>query len=261
MNRISVVIVDDEPIARRTLRECCVATPDLDVVGEFGDPRAALEAIGALRPQLVFLDIQMLTMSGIELARALDPATLPFIVFVTAYDHYAVEAFEVNAIDYLLKPFDDERFARTVDRVRSRITHGAPGDPAARLDALLATLEQATGRPPTPKLRLITATHGRQVLLDPAEVRLVEADRNYVRIRVGGELHQVRSTLQQIEDALASPSLLKVSRSCLVNMHFVHEVSRTPRGDFILVFADGTTVTSSEGYRERVRSYLDELRI
>lgn len=259
--RIRVVIVDDEPAARRTLRECCAATPDLEVVGEFGDPRAALEAIRTLRPALVFLDIQMVTMTGLDLARALDRAAPPAIVFVTAYDHYAVDAFEVNAIDYLLKPFDDERFARTVERVRSRVQGDGQIDRAQRLDALLATLEQATGRRPQHAPRLLTATHGRQVLVDPAEVRLVEADRNYVRIRVAGESHHVRATLQQVEQALESPTMLKVSRSCLVNMRFVHEVNRTLRGDFILVLADGTTVTSSEGYRDRVRAYLDGLRI
>src|SRR6266478_9497938 len=111
---MDVIIVDDEPAARRTLRECCAREPDLRIVGEYGDSRTALEGIRGRPPDLLFLDIQMDLLSGIALARSLDPRALPLIVFVTAYDHYALEAFEVSAVDYLLKPFDDERFRRTL---------------------------------------------------------------------------------------------------------------------------------------------------
>ena len=117
---MDVMIVDDEPSARRAVRECCEREPDLKVIGEYGDARAALEGIRQQPPQVLFLDIQMDSMTGMELARALDPLTLPLIVFVTAYDHYALEAFEVSAVDYLLKPFDDARFRATVERVRRR---------------------------------------------------------------------------------------------------------------------------------------------
>src|SRR5205807_2049204 len=113
---MDVIIVDDEPAARRTLRECCAREADLRIVGEYGDSGSALEAIRGRPPDLLFLDIQMDLLSGIALARALDPRALPLIVFVTAYDHYALEAFEVSAVDYLLKPFDDERFRRTLER-------------------------------------------------------------------------------------------------------------------------------------------------
>src|SRR5450432_2710185 len=117
---MEVMIVDDEPAARRSVRDGWAREPDLHVVGEYADARAALEAIRIKPPQVLFLDIQMDSMTGMELARALDPVTLPLIVFVTAYDHYALEAFEVSAVDYLLKPFDDARFRRTLERVRPR---------------------------------------------------------------------------------------------------------------------------------------------
>jgi len=128
---MEVMIVDDEPVARRSVRECCDREPDLKVIGEYGDPRAALEAIRAHSPQLLFLDIQMDSMSGLALARALDPLTLPLIVFVTAYDQYALEAFEVSAVDYLLKPFDDARFKATLARVRRRHPLQVPSRSAA----------------------------------------------------------------------------------------------------------------------------------
>ncbi len=261
---MDVIIVDDEPAARRTLRECCAAEPDLRVVGEFGDGRAALEAIRARPPQLLFLDIQMDTMSGIEVARHLDPATLPSIVFVTAYDQYALEAFEVNATDYLLKPFDETRFRRSLERVRAR--HAQPLAPAAgerqaALDAVLSQLERLARPASDRRPRLLAEANGALHMLDVADIELVESDRNYVRIRVGRDTFHARSTLAQAEGALAGQPMLRISRSCLVNVDHVREISRTPRGDFILVLAGGATVTSSEGFRDKVRDYLDRLKL
>ncbi len=256
---MDVIIVDDEPAARRTLRECCAAEPDLRVVAEYGDGRTALEAIRATPPQLLFLDIQMDTMTGIEVARGLEPATLPAIVFVTAYDHYALQAFEVNATDYLLKPFDDARFRRTVERIRRR--HEAPPERHLALDALLSQLERLARAAPERRPRLLAESGGALHMLDVADIELVESDRNYVRIRVGRDGFHARTTLAQAEQALAGQSMLRISRSCLVNMKHVREVSRTLRGDFILVLACGATVTSSEGFRERVRQYLETLKL
>ena len=264
---MDVIIVDDEPAARRTLRECCAAEPDLRVIGEFGDGRAALEAIRARPPQLLFLDIQMDTMNGIEVARRLDPATLPSIVFVTAYDQYALEAFEVNATDYLLKPFDESRFRRTLERVRARQAQSqgpasaSAADRQAALDAVLSQLERLA-RPATDRRpRLLAEANGPLHMLDVADIELVESDRNYVRIRVGRDSFHARSTLAQAELALAGQPMLRISRSCLVNVEHVREISRTPRGDFILVLAGGATVTSSEGFRDKVREYLDRLKL
>ncbi len=261
MRPMRVIIVDDEPAGRRTLRECCALHPDLEVIGEYADPRLALAAIRDASPQLLFLDIRMDTMTGIELARSLDPATLPLIVFVTAYDHYALEAFEVSATDYLLKPFDDERFGGMLERVRRR--HGAEtaAERAAALEALVVRLESGTRAVAAGSQRLIAEAYGRQHVLDPALIEVVEADRNYVRIRIGAETYHARSTLQQAEQILQTQPMLKVSRSCLVSMNHVRELSRTPRGDFILVLAGGATVTSSEGFRDRVRAYLEQMKL
>jgi two-component system, LytTR family, response regulator len=258
---VKVVIVDDEPAARRAVRECCEREPDLEVAGEYGDSRAALEAIRAQPPDLLFLDIQMDALTGMGLARALDPANLPLIVFVTAYDHYALEAFEVSAVDYLLKPFDEVRFRAMLERVRRR--HAAPSAPdrEAALAALLGQLERSARALADAQPRVLAEAGSRMHMLEVSQVEVVEADRNYVRLTIGREVFHARSTLQQAEKSFQQQPMLRISRSCLVNMSHVKEISRTPRGDFILVVAGGTTVTSSEGYRDPVRQYLERLKL
>jgi two-component system LytT family response regulator len=257
---MDVIIVDDEPAGRRTLRELCRAEQDLDVVGEYADGLTALAAIRALRPHLIFLDVQMDPMSGIELARALDLESLPSLVFVTAYDTHALEAFEVCAVDYLLKPFDQERFRRTLSRVRPRHCAHPPDDRQALLATLLARLDQARAVPEE-RPRLLGELAGRLHVLDAARVEMLAADRNYVAIRVGSETYHARSTLGQAEQSLQMQPMLRISRSCLVNVNYLKEVNRTLRGDFILVLAGGATVTSSEGFRAKVKEYLSSLRI
>jgi two-component system LytT family response regulator len=260
---MNVIIVDDEPAGRRTLREYCAAEADLAVIGEYGDGIAALEAIRAERPQLVFLDIQMQPLNGIELARALDPDPLPTVVFVTAHDDYAIDAFEVCAADYLLKPFDRERFQKTLRRLRVRLPATAPA-PADERRVLLDHLCERLGRESREgpgRLKLLAELGGRLHVLDTARVEMIEADRNYVALRVGTDTYHTRSTLGQAEEALRSQPMLRISRSCLVNVDHVREVNRTLRGDFILVLRGGATVTSSEGFRAKVKEYLGSLRL
>jgi two-component system LytT family response regulator len=258
---MDVIIVDDEPTARRTLRECCSREPDLRVVGEYGDGNLALEAIQASPPDLLFLDIQIDTVNGVTLARSLDPERLPFIVFVTAFDHYALEAFEVSATDYLLKPFDDERFRQTIARVRRRAEAASGSDKQAALSAVLKHLERNAQTLAAPGPKILAEAGSRMHMLDAASIELVEADRNYVKLTVGRETYHARSTMQQAEKSLQFQPMLRISRSCLMNVNHVKEVSRTPRGDFIFVLAGGATVTSSEGFREAVREYLARLKM
>jgi two-component system LytT family response regulator len=258
---MDVIIVDDELAGRRTLREFCAAEGDLNVVGEYGDGVAALAAIKSQPPQLLFLDIQMDPLSGIEIARALEPSQLPSLVFVTAYDTYALEAFEVSAVDYLLKPFDQERFRKTLARVRPRHAKSGADERQALLAGLLAQLERGARGPGEERPRLLAEFGGHLHVLEAAQVEMIEADRNYVVIRVGKDSYHARSTLQQAEIALRSQPMLRISRSCLVNMNYVKEVNRTLRGDFILILAGGATVTSSEGFRGKVKEYLGTMRI
>jgi len=258
---MDVIIVDDEFAGRRTLRELCAAESDLNVIGEYGDGVVALDAVRALKPQLVFLDIQMDPMSGIDIARALAPDDLPSLVFVTAYDTYALAAFEVCAVDYLLKPFDQDRFRKTLNRVRPRHASGGVDDRQALLTGLLAQLERGARAAPDERPRLLAELNGHLHVLEAARVEAIESDRNYVTIRVGRDAYHARSTLGQAEQSMRTQPMLRISRSCIVNINYVTEVNRTLRGDFILVLAGGTTVTSSEGFRAKVKEYLSSLRI
>ena len=163
---LDVIIVDDEPTARRTLRECCVREPDLRIIGEYGDSRSALEAIRSQPPHLLFLDIQIDSLNGVGIARALDPNELPLIVFVTAYDQYALEAFEVSAVDYLLKPFDDDRFRKTLERVRRRREAEGVAERQAALTSVLAQIERSVRAPIESRPRILAESGSRMHMLD-----------------------------------------------------------------------------------------------
>lgn len=257
---MKVVIVDDEPAARRLLRECCAREADIQVIGEFSDGQTALQALTANPPDVVLLDIHMDGLTGLQVARSLPAANMPLVIFATAYDQHAVEAFELNAVDYLLKPFDDTRVHAALERAKRLLSSQDAPQRYAALAALLADLGRRpeTGLPPA---RVLGERDGRMHMLEVSAIELVEADRNYVTLTCGRERYHVRSTMAQAEAALATQPLLRISRSCILNMRHVAQVSRTPRGDFILVMQGGTTVTSSEGYRERVRDYLRSFRV
>lgn len=258
---LDVVIVDDELAGRRTLREYCAREPDLQVIGEYGDSRAALEAIRTRPPHLLFLDIQMDSLDGVSLARSLDSRNLPLIVFVTAYDQYALDAFDVSAVDYLLKPFDDERFHRTLARVRQRRHAQSAAQRQEALTEVLERIERGAAHPAGVRPRVLAELGSRMHMLDVNQIEVAEADRNYVKLTIGRDTFHARSTLQQAEKTLQSQPMLRISRSCLVNINHVREISRTPRGDFILVLSGGATVTSSEGFRDAVRQHLERLKI
>jgi two-component system, LytTR family, response regulator len=254
---MDVMIVDDERVARQTVRECCEAEPDLVVVGEYANATTALAAIRRRTPHLLFLDVQLGAASGIDLARALTPAP-PLIVFVTAYDHYARDAFEVSAVDYLVKPFDEQRFRAMLKRVRLRFGTQTAPERETILAGLIARLEQAS-RPLEARPRLLAEADGNRHMIDVAQIEALEADRNYVTLRVENKTFHARTTLQQAAESMCSQPMLRISRSCIVNINHVCQVSRTMRGDFVLVLRGGATAESSQGYRDKVRAHLEKL--
>jgi two-component system LytT family response regulator len=256
---MDVIIVDDERVARQTVRECCEAEPDLTIIGEYANAATALAAIRRRPPHLLFLDVQLGATSGMELARALAPPAVPLIVFVTAYDHYAREAFEVSAVDYLIKPFDEQRFHSMLIRARQRYTAQSTPERETMLATLIAQLERASRTVKEARPRLLAEAGGHRHMIDVAQIEMLEADRNYVTLHVDNKTFQARTTLQQAADAMSSQPMLRISRSCVVNINHVSEVNRTLRGDFVLVLRGGTTASSSQGFRDKVRAHLEQL--
>jgi two-component system LytT family response regulator len=254
---VKVIIVDDEAASRKTLRERCAMEKDIEVVGEYADAETALAALPQQEPDLIFLDVKMGKLSGMQLAQALEPGNGPLVVFVTAFDRYALQAFEVNAADFLLKPFDRERFRTTLRRVRERCAARSSASYQIAA-ATLAELQRLAHTRLETRPRLLAETGGSLHMVDVAQVELVTADRNYVVLNVGRESFHARSTLIQAEESMRSQPMLQINRSCIVNMNHVRQVSRTPRGDYVFVLTGGTTVTSSERFRHKVRERIGQ---
>ena len=239
---MDVIIVDDEPAGRRTLREFCEAEGDLRVVGEYGDGVTALAAIRDRRPHLLFLDIQMNPMNGIELARSLEPSRLPTLVFVTAYDAFAVKAFELSALDYLLKPYDRDRFERALARARRAVaTPAAPAD----LAALLAGIRKEERY----LRRLLIPNEGRSFFVAAADIVRLEADGNTVGVHAaGGKRYALRATLESLEARLDPEQFARVHRSHVVNIDAIAEIAPWFHGDYQLTLRDGTQLAWSRRY-------------
>ena len=252
--RIRSLIVDDEPLARRRVRAFLRSEPDLEIVGECRNGEETVAAIGALRPQLVFLDVQMPGMDGFGVLQALDPHKLPLIVFVTAHDQYAVRAFEKRALDYLLKPFSHSRFRDAVARAREHFTANDGSDFEERLRQMLADT-RGSGES-LPARRLAIKTGARVVLLDPARIDWFEAEGDYVRVHAGREAYLTRQTLNRFEMQLGAGRFVRVHRSAIVNIDFVKEIHPLPGGDHALILRDGNRLTLSRGYREHLERLL-----
>lgn len=246
--RIRTLIVDDEPLARERLRALLAGEADVEVVGECASGEEAVAAIRRAAPDLVFLDVQMPGADGFEVLRGLDPERIPFVVFATAFDEFALRAFEVNALDYLLKPFEEGRFRAALDRARSRMARDAPPfDPR-----FLSWLEEARRGPEYPE-RLTVRTGTRYRVVRVEEIDWVEAEDNYVRLHVGKGSHLMRETMAGLERLLDPRRFVRVHRSTIVNADRVRSIESWGLGEFLLVLCDGQRLTSSRGYRERVR--------
>ena len=242
---IRVLIVDDEPIARRGVRQQLRSEPDLEVIAECGDGAAAIDAITELAPDLVFLDIQMPEVGGFDVVEAIGVARMPAVVFVTAYDEHALRAFDVHAVDYVLKPIDRHRFRTAVERARRRLVR-APGEIDRRIAAALGEL----GRPAQDYAkRLAIKGDGRVFLVDVDEVDRLEAAGNYVEVHSGARRHLMRETMVSLEARLDRARFVRVSRSSIVNADRVRELQPMFNGDFVVVLRDGTKVAGSRRYR------------
>jgi two-component system LytT family response regulator len=249
---IKVLIADDEPIIRRGLRNQLANRDNYEVVGECSTGRAAVESIRTLKPDLVFLDVQMPELDGFGVIREVGPAEMPLVAFVTAYDEYAVRAFDANALDYLLKPFDNERFSRCLSRIEQRLSPGDRHEPLVqKLASLLA--EQAKSRAAD---RLAIKNSDRITLLQADQIDWIEAADNYVEIHTGKHVHLMRETLSNLEQRLQPFRFLRIHRSRLVNADRIKELHPLFHGEYELVLSDGTRLTSSRHYRDVLQSLL-----
>jgi two-component system, LytTR family, response regulator len=250
--KIRTLIVDDEPLARERLRNLLEGESSILLVGECSNGMEAVEQIRAQKPDLVFLDIQMPELDGFGVVDALGPETFPVIVFVTAYDRFALRAFEVHALDYLLKPFDRDRFQKTLSRAVQQIQQHATADLPRRLTALVGEWKQE----PKPLDRLAVKSEGRVILLKIDEIDWIEAADNYVHIHRDKEDHLIRDTLTNLESKLPPERFLRISRSIIVNLDRVRELQPLFHGDYVVILKNGARLTLSRNYRDKFNQVL-----
>ncbi|HEU0299025.1 MAG TPA: LytTR family DNA-binding domain-containing protein, partial [Longimicrobium sp.] len=275
-----VVVVDDEPLARRTLRILLDPVEGVEVVAEAGNGADAVRVIGEMKPDLVFLDVQMPEMDGFEVLRALGFGQTPAVVFVTAFDEHAVRAFDVHAADYLLKPFDDERFHRALERARARIGDRRVRELASRLAQMLGTgapsASPATAPPlpspeppaplPAPSAgpgsspeyaeRIVLKNNGRITFLDVGAVDWIEAADYVVRLHAGGATHVLREPISDLERRLDPRRFFRIHRSTIVNLASVKEMQPLFHGEYVVIMKDGAKLTLSRSRREKLRALL-----
>ena len=262
MTEIRAFIVDDEPIARRLLRRALGSQADVVVVGEAGNGSAAIEAVRALRPNVLFLDIELPDMDGLSVVERIDPDMLPIVVFVTAYDRYALAAFRIHALDYLLKPFDEARLSETLHACRRRLAEirqlaqGAAVHDRALFETDLTSCDHRRGGPYLD--RLVVKSLGRIFFLKVASIDWIEACADYVNLHVGSRTWLIRRTMTELEARLDPHAFARISRFAIVNLERVQDLQPTPRGQHIVRLADGREMKLTRGYREKLESLLGE---
>jgi len=246
--KINTLIVDDEPLARDRVRRFLRDEHDIQIIGECGNGREAVRAIKEQRPDLVFLDIQMPEKNGFEVVKALDEKAMPAVIFVTAYDQYAIQAFDVHALDYLLKPFNRERLHKAVEHARSQIETKRIGQLDERLASLIKDLK-------TEKKyleRLVVKSVGRVFFLKVDDIDYIEAAGNYVKLHAGRESHMIRETMNGIEAKLDPDKFFRIHRSTVVNIDRIKELHPMFSGDYAVILRNGTELALSRNYRERL---------
>ncbi|MFN7919208.1 MAG: LytTR family DNA-binding domain-containing protein [Bryobacteraceae bacterium] len=250
--QISAVIVDDERLARNRIRRLLSLDSDIDVMAECANGPEAVEFLASQTPELLFLDVQMPGMDGFGVLDSLGREQLPVVVFVTAYDTYALRAFEAHAFDYLLKPFDRKRFNDVLRRAKTQVGLRRGGQVNQRLLELLEGMEQKRTDP----TRIAIRTGGHVVLVKTQTIDWVEAADNYVCLHCGGETHVVRETMNSFERRLDPNRFLRIHRSTIVNLDRIKEMQPWFRGDYQVMLHDGTKLTLSRSYRDRLRGVL-----
>ncbi|HEU4874173.1 MAG TPA: LytTR family DNA-binding domain-containing protein [Pyrinomonadaceae bacterium] len=255
--KIRTLIVDDEPLARRNLRVLLEKDPQIEIIDECRNGREAVKAINTLSPDLIFLDIQMPEMDGFDVLAHVGPEHIQGIIFVTAFDQYALKAFDVHALDYLLKPFDDERFAHALRRAKAQIEAHEINRLSKRLLALLEERESERKTDQKEYLtRLMLKDSGRVRLLKVEDIDFVEADGNYAKLHVGRTTHLLREKMNDLEGRLDPARFVRIHRSIIVNLDRIKEMHPHFNGDYIVVLEDGRQLRLSRTRREQLEARL-----
>jgi two-component system, LytTR family, response regulator len=249
---IRVLLVDDEPLAREMIREMLKDDSEVEVVAECVNGREAVEAIQEHNPDLIFLDVQMPEIGGFDVLEALKSVHVPHVIFVTAYDQYAVRAFEVHALDYLLKPFDRERFDSAWRRAKSHILATRNGEMDQRILAILEELKAGSKY----LERLVIKSGGRVFFLDTDDIDWIEAEGNYVSVHTGKKSHLLRETISSLEAQLDPKKFLRIHRSSIVKIDRIKELQPWFHGEYRVILLDGTQLTLSRNYRENLQEAL-----
>jgi two-component system, LytTR family, response regulator len=248
----TALIVDDEPLARRSIRKCLKAFPEFAVVGECGDGASAIAAIRDRRPDLLFLDIQLPESDGFQVLAALGKDAMPVTIFVTAYDRYALQAFEAHALDYLLKPFSEERFRDALEHAKRGLQAGKERGPNRQVERLL---EQLT-KQKTFAERIPVPAKGRFVFLNVRDLDWVEAEGNYLRLHSNGNSHLLRGNMNEMESKLDPARFMRIHRSTIVNLQRIREVQPWFRGHHRVVMNNGQELKLSRYQKEKLRTLL-----
>jgi two-component system LytT family response regulator len=251
--KIRTLIVDDMLLARNRVRRHLEQDPEIEIVGEASGGQAAIDDILALQPDLVFLDVQMPEVGGFEVLEAVGVERVPAVIFVTAFDQFALKAFEMHALDYLLKPFDAARLAAAVARAKRQVRQRGTEGIAGRLQALLSELGAGAAQP----RRLAIKADGRTVFLPVDDIDYVEAAGNYIRIQAGAESHMIRDRISEMEARLDAAGFVRIHRSTLVNASRIRELHPLFNGDQTVVLQGGKKLTMSRTYREAVLAALN----
>jgi two-component system LytT family response regulator len=254
MSPVRALIVDDEPLGRERLRTLLRAESDVEVVGECANGLEAVKSIDELSPDLIFLDVQMPELDGFGVLEAVGVDRMPPTVFVTAYDQYALRAFEVHALDYLLKPFTRGRFRKTLDRVREHLRRDEP--PAPDLSKQLLELLKDVRTERQYLERLVVKSGGRVFFLRTSEIDWIEAAGNYLRLHAGQDVHLLRETMKNVETKLDPDRFVRIHRSIIVNTDRIRELQPWFHGEYVVILVDGTKLTSSRNFDEGLKRML-----
>jgi len=254
---IHALIVDDEPLARTGVRQLVEPVDDVMVAGEATDGPEAVRKITEQAPDLVFLDVQMPEMNGLDVVREVGVEDMPLTIFVTAYDEYAIEAFEAHALDYLLKPVGEERFAEALDRARTQLRRAEAQGLSDQLRAVLNEYvdAEATESDECPD-RFTVRTHDRIYFVDVDDVQWIESEGDYVALHDGEEKHLIRATMKDLDERLDGDRFLRVHRSYIINTDYVEELRPLDHGTYRIIMAAGTPLKTSRGYRDRIEELI-----